>query len=146
MLNISNQTLPVLTIARLSLDHLFFFQCSMVTWLKTWFMTHWPVSLTSFLSVLGSQTLLSPLASSPFMVSEASHQRMHKRQGQRKGELATICHNFHFYFAQMKRNTDVPLAEKSPFPSLPLETPDLLAHAVLTWLLATSQMYNLLAG
>ena len=66
------------------------------------------------------------------MVSEASHQRMHKRQGQRKGELATICHNFHFYFAQMKRNTDVPLAEKSPFPSLPLETPDLLAHAALT--------------
>ena len=55
------------------------------------------------------------------MVSEASHQRMHEQQGQRKGELATICHNFHFYFAQMKRNTDVPLAEKSPFPFLPLE-------------------------
>ena len=146
MLNISNQTLPVLTIARLSLDHLFFFS---VQWWPDQKLDSWlidPFLKTSFLSVLGGQTLLSSLASSPFMVSEASHQRMHKRQGQRKGELATICHNFHFYFAQMKRNTDVPLAEKSPFPSLPLETPDLLAHAALTWFLATSQMYNLLAG
>ena len=80
------------------------------------------------------------------MVSEASHQRMHEGQGQRKGELATICHNFHFYFAQMKHNTDVPLAEKSPFPSLPLETPHFLAHAALTRLLATSQMHSLLAS